>query len=618
LAGFLTGLGLWFSAGTGSGAAAGFRSLLAVAVVLLGTALAAYQVAGSRLHPLEAAGMVPPVALVCFAFSPEEFMYAVTSATTWRGWVLDLELASWYAAACVLWWAATVRFREVTGRMPSLPTAASPATQPGALHPHVPARVSLTAMAQRAVARIRLRSCLQPQRLVQAGLLLLPLGALLAWYVRDALIANERLHAAFAEADRLDPGWRLDEGERGRMVNPPVYEAARLIKKTLRARRGELITKEFQQAFYTVLAPERLLDEHRITLLRTELAREQAALNEARLLADIPAGRPPVSSGIAQAPLHLDLREGRSVIDLLIRDVKLRSQEKDGDGALAGCRGIVHAARAYGTEGPTLLGMLVQVAYRGLALREIEHILAQTEPPEPALAALQHLLEDENQLPLLPDAMRSQRRAAERQLRAVQDGLIDPAVEAAIMQRYDRNRPRLPSRAELTNLLSGSLTHQRARMLHDFNTLVEIARLPDYQQHVRLAQFTALSSTITYLSRYMHDYHRDQVMLRCAILALAVERYRRQNGAWPASAADLVPGQLERLPLDPEDGQPVRYVRLPDGVVVYCLGWDGKDDGGAVRSRTPPIGGSDVGYRLWDVARRRQPAVPPPNRGTGR
>jgi hypothetical protein len=34
------------------------------------------------------------------------------------------------------------------------------------------------------------------------------------------------------------------------------------------------------------------------------------------------------------------------------------------------------------------------------------------------------------------------------------------------------------------------------------------------------------------------------------------------------------------LPLDPFDGQPLRYKKLPKGYVVYSNGEDGKDDGG--------------------------------------
>jgi hypothetical protein len=93
-------------------------------------------------------------------------------------------------------------------------------------------------------------------------------------------------------------------------------------------------------------------------------------------------------------------------------------------------------------------------------------------------------------------------------------------------------------------------------------------------------------------------------------VAVAAERYRRANGRWPEALAQLVPGYLARVPADPFDGKPLRLRRRDDGVTVYSVGPDGKDDGGRIdRQRADPAG-IDLGFRLWDVAKRRQP--PPP------
>ena len=46
---------------------------------------------------------------------------------------------------------------------------------------------------------------------------------------------------------------------------------------------------------------------------------------------------------------------------------------------------------------------------------------------------------------------------------------------------------------------------------------------------------------------------------------------------------ELVPQFLPSVPLDPYDGQPLRYKRLPAGFVVYSIGADGRDDGGKER-----------------------------------
>jgi len=71
---------------------------------------------------------------------------------------------------------------------------------------------------------------------------------------------------------------------------------------------------------------------------------------------------------------------------------------------------------------------------------------------------------------------------------------------------------------------------------------------------------------------------RRQLVSCCT--SLAVERYRLANDALPDSLSTLVPKFLDAVPIDPFDGQPLRYKKLAKGCVVYSVGEDGKDDGG--------------------------------------
>jgi hypothetical protein len=72
----------------------------------------------------------------------------------------------------------------------------------------------------------------------------------------------------------------------------------------------------------------------------------------------------------------------------------------------------------------------------------------------------------------------------------------------------------------------------------------------------------------------------------------------------------MTPGLLAEVPLDPYDGQPLRYRRTEDGVVVYAVGDDGVDNGGNLDRERPNQPGVDVGFRLWDVKHRRRPPRP--------
>ena len=74
---------------------------------------------------------------------------------------------------------------------------------------------------------------------------------------------------------------------------------------------------------------------------------------------------------------------------------------------------------------------------------------------------------------------------------------------------------------------------------------------------------------------------------------------------------------IAAIPDDPYTGDPIIYRRLADGVVIYSVGLDGKDDGGNVDVVNVSEPGTDIGIRLWDPAKRRQPPEPPaapPNR----
>ncbi|MFO0832173.1 MAG: hypothetical protein U0637_10045 [Phycisphaerales bacterium] len=89
-------------------------------------------------------------------------------------------------------------------------------------------------------------------------------------------------------------------------------------------------------------------------------------------------------------------------------------------------------------------------------------------------------------------------------------------------------------------------------------------------------------------------------------LAIACELYRRRNGAWPATLADIPPSLAPAIPTDPFTGRPVLY-RVTDGTPrIYSTGNDQDDDGGTViemnrgRTSTPdPV--IDGDWPLWPL-----------------
>jgi hypothetical protein len=67
----------------------------------------------------------------------------------------------------------------------------------------------------------------------------------------------------------------------------------------------------------------------------------------------------------------------------------------------------------------------------------------------------------------------------------------------------------------------------------------------------------------------------------------ALERHRLANGGYPKALADLVPRFLPTVPLDPMDGQPLRYRLNADGsFTLYGVGPNHADDGGIMAAKT--------------------------------
>ena len=64
-------------------------------------------------------------------------------------------------------------------------------------------------------------------------------------------------------------------------------------------------------------------------------------------------------------------------------------------------------------------------------------------------------------------------------------------------------------------------------------------------------------------------------------LGLAAEEYRDRHGRFPKKLDDLVPDYISAVPVDPFDGKPMRMKRTDHGLIVYSIGPDMVDNGGA-------------------------------------
>jgi hypothetical protein len=140
-------------------------------------------------------------------------------------------------------------------------------------------------------------------------------------------------------------------------------------------------------------------------------------------------------------------------------------------------------------------------------------------------------------------------------------------------------------------LASGFMARDRTFYLEDMGKSVAFAELPP-EERIRKGPLpkTGPIPRSLILSRMLlpslsqvivraDDY---SARMRVVQAALTVERFRlAHSGALPTQLTEVVPEVVEAVPIDPYDAQPLRYRKLPLGYVVYSIGPDLHDDGGA-------------------------------------
>jgi hypothetical protein len=482
--------------------------------------------------------------------------------------------------------------------------------------------------------------------------------ALLAVYARwtvqhQVRVQNgeEELRATLEEVDRLDPGWRREDLKAKRRVIPDeensalvVLAACQLMPKdwptwrSLDRLAGREVSKQarwnYDRGIHS-LPPTAQLNAQQLAILQAELSEADAALTEARKLSELSHGRLPPGEPkkslipTPSPPTNPHGGKPRQLAELLSFDVWVRTQRGDFGQALASCRALVNAGRAVGDEPEGMTAQLVRAACASRAGGQLERVLAQGSPPPADLFRMQQLLEDEAEAPILLTVARGERASVD----LVMEGLSQQRYSAEELENMDKleaafRQASLTAAAEEEGKESAPnrikwyaperINFHRAWCLRFTTAFIEICKRPDWEQAEAIEQLKktlegqpdSLRQIGEILIHLSTSLHRHRANLSCAAVALAVERYRQVNGRWPDSLEALVPGQMKSLPLDPFNGRPLRYRREVQGVIVYSVGPDRKDDGGHFRWPHAMDLDRDIGFRLWDPQARRQPPTP--------
>jgi hypothetical protein len=452
----------------------------------------------------------------------------------------------------------------------------------------------------------------------------LVLLVLAGWWAYDWWTDREEqavLDEVIAQLDKRDSKWRLEDlvaelpqvpdGENGALRALAAY--------ALRPKDG--LSWEFEKTLND-LAPNEQLAPDQVKRLRQYIDSAAPALAEARKMANMPRGRFPIdySHFNGEGYIWTPNNEARSNANHLMFDLRLHAQDRDLAGALICSRAIWNQCQYLRAE-PERILQIAMLAMQNYALGGLERILGQGEIGEPVLLEWQDRLRQESQYPWLKRILRVERACRDRYFAMIDRGEIP---HGQLVDEWLGLQPRDVFRTGWKPIDGFLEVHD----IHERMGSVKLRRAGEIERHTESMATADLppeernSDFDDYLARYpvgsifqLNNYDvRSKTRFRCMVVLLAVERFRLAVGRWPNNSDELTPKFLEAVPVDPYAKAPLRYKRLANGVVVYSVGKNATDDGGDVAALHPDDDGAakDIGFRLWDPDKRRQPAKAKP------
>lgn len=254
------------------------------------------------------------------------------------------------------------------------------------------------------------------------------------------------------------------------------------------------------------------------------------------------------------------------------------------DAALADVSTLFALGKAAGS-GPLLINGLVRVAINEHIVQTIWFGLAKHLWQEPQLAQLETRLAKLNVVADMQRCLRGDRAYG----LAMIGGGVNPHPSAA---------PGLSDSAAMkayTSMPTWLRYHSEVNIARAVQFLIDkfdpagpsVKLATDMDLEVRsYFKRRTLYNTLAYmllpaLSQAIQSAASGQASVTLARMACALERYRLATGAYPELLTELEPKFIDRLPVDPVNGEPLKYRReAPDRFVLYSVGFNLKDDGG--------------------------------------
>jgi hypothetical protein len=309
----------------------------------------------------------------------------------------------------------------------------------------------------------------------------------------------------------------------------------------------------------------------------------------------------------------------REVAGLLRVDAILAAQAGDPVRGLQAAHAALNAGRSIGDE-PTLISSLVRMVCGQISAEAVMRVLAHIDSKTvlPQLAAIQTAYLAELEEPLVLNGLRGERSQMNRFFENLETGKTN-------LNQLDQSRSTSDPSISFYFVYRGFLPDDHARYLRYMHGFIAVAKLPPHQQYeatglaeqqIRADREIRYRAPLSQLMapatlKVIQASLRHRAELLSAATLIACERFRLTRGRWPESLAEIPKDLLPAIPTDPFTGEPMKFAKLPDGITVYSL--PPKDMRGLDQKRlTNPLGGTELGWRLYDPQHRGLPSLPKP------
>lgn len=283
-----------------------------------------------------------------------------------------------------------------------------------------------------------------------------------------------------------------------------------------------------------------------------------------------------------------EVQQIRVVVRTLNLEFEVLAREKNLDPAIENLKAQFAVAETLRHE-PVQIGIIIRISLHRMSFDNIRRLAETGNLTDKQLARLQDMVRAIDIHAQLPNVIVGERATCYHtfhQLLSVTwapiDGGTDIVARETTHDFRDVERPE--DCAMAMRLLTGlkeaahSPTPEMLREMWRFDEMIEDLKGEGTSFNgKRYAMTTSLLSELRYIAFADAE---GEALRDLTDTALAARRYQLQHGHAPVTLSDLVPNFLPKLPLDSFDGQPLRLKPQADGVLLYCVGKDCRDDGG--------------------------------------